>query len=337
MPLIRAPLALATIEMPPSSTPVDAHTVNLLLAPELIGTVIGWFLYGLLVLQIYQYRKESQRDPLVWGVFVLETILSAVATRVTYAILCESWGNTRALFVFTIADAFIPIISGLVSGWVQAFYAWRIYGLSNHTRPWTFVAILVLLLMLISSAAALYSGIKTAQLPDIPALENIRPILLLWLSSTFSCDTIIALSMVFILHRMRRLLAFADSVNSPFEARLKNIIIMSLETCLLTTASTIIMLAFFLTLPQSRLLPMMGSIISYLYSNSLLASLNSRPKVMNRSENASTSLLETFVAASSTGNRTISQASATTPVTVEIALSNGPRPARRASVQTKTG
>ncbi|VDC04857.1 unnamed protein product [Peniophora sp. CBMAI 1063] len=307
---------------------LSTSTVNLFLAPDLIGTVIGWFLYGVLVLQIYHYRRRRPIDPLairatVWGVFMLETILSVVATRVTYALLCEAWGDPRALFMFTVADAFVPIISGLVSGWVQTFYAWRIYGLSNHARPWSGIALLVLSLMLTSSAAALYSGIKAAQQPDIFALDDSRPIILLWLSSTFCCDTIVASSMIFILHRMRRLLAIADNTDNPFETRLTSIIFMTLETCLLTTASIIVMLVFFLTLPHSRLLPMMGFVISKLYSNSLLASLNSRPVSIDSEDDFDTSLLETFVATSRADNNTTTTSPAS-PVTVEIDFEGGP-------------
>ena len=52
-------------------------------------------------------------DYIVWGVFALETAVSIVTTRATYALLCENWGNQFELSAFTSADAAIPIISAL--------------------------------------------------------------------------------------------------------------------------------------------------------------------------------------------------------------------------------
>ncbi|KZV70541.1 hypothetical protein PENSPDRAFT_440318 [Peniophora sp. CONT] len=241
----------------------DTHVVNLLLAPDLVGNALGWFLYGLLVLQTYQYRKTSRRrDHLgirttVWGIFVLETALTVITTRVTHSLLCDGWGDPNALTRLTKVDAFIPVIAALVSGWVQSFYAWRIYELSNHAQPWNWASGMVVLLMMTS---------------------KIQPALMLWLIASALCDTLIASSMICILYRMRRLVATAEDFESyegSLEGRLKSIIIMSLETCLLTTTLTIVMLILFIVLPKSRLPTMMGFIVSKLYSNSFLVSLNS--------------------------------------------------------------
>ena len=99
----------------------------------------------------------------MWGIFVLETALTVITTRVTYTLLCEGWGDPNALTRLTKVDAFIPVIAAfgepasyrgiraratdgvVVSGWVQSFYAWRIYELSRHARPWNWASGLVIL------------------------------------------------------------------------------------------------------------------------------------------------------------------------------------------------
>ncbi|VDC04858.1 unnamed protein product [Peniophora sp. CBMAI 1063] len=324
----------------PDFPPPDSHVVNFLLAPDLVGNALGWFLYGLLVLQTYHYRKRSRRDHpgirlTVWGLFVLETALTVITTRVTYNLLCNGWGDPNALMRLTRVDAFIPVTSALVSGWVQAFYAWRIYELSHHARPWNWASGVVILFMLTSSTAGFYSGLRTINFTSVSALSEIQPALMVWLIASALCDTLIASSMICILHRMRRLVATVEDFESyegSLEGRLRSIIVMSLETCLLTTTLTVAMLILFIVIPESRLPTMMGFIVSKLYSNSFLVSLNSRKQVVSGAseQRSATFQLETFAAASSHGETTVVSSYPVTPVTVEIDVSESRGRRRRA-------
>ena len=49
----------------------------------------------------------------VWGVFLLETALTVITTRVTFTLLCVGWGNSDSLIRLTKVDAFIPVTVGL--------------------------------------------------------------------------------------------------------------------------------------------------------------------------------------------------------------------------------
>ncbi|VDC06161.1 unnamed protein product [Peniophora sp. CBMAI 1063] len=323
-----------------SNSAPDSGTVNLLLAPDFVGNFLGWFLYGLLVLQTYHYRRKSRHDHpsirmTVWGIFVLETALTVITTRVTYTLLCNGWGDPDALRRLSRLDAFIPAIGGLVSGWTQTFYAWRIYKLTRsemweqERRPWRCVPALVMLLMGTSTGTALYCGFGTINFTDVASLMNIQSRLIVWLVTSVLCDAIVALSLIYILHRMNRLLSLPKEFEiheSPLEGRIKSIILMSLETCLLTTISTIAMLVLFVVLPQSRLPTMMGFITSKLYSNSLLVSLNSKHHWAARvaGRNSTFSALEPFAAAAPRRRET------NTSVTVEVEVPVDDKPYKRA-------
>jgi hypothetical protein len=45
--------------------------------------------------------------------FIGETLLNIVITRVAYVLLCQQWGNRSALLRLEWTDAFIPILSGV--------------------------------------------------------------------------------------------------------------------------------------------------------------------------------------------------------------------------------
>ena len=49
----------------------------------------------------------------MWGIFILETALTAITTRVTYSLLADGWGVPNALVRLSKVDAFIPVIGGL--------------------------------------------------------------------------------------------------------------------------------------------------------------------------------------------------------------------------------
>ncbi|KAI0035535.1 hypothetical protein K488DRAFT_82976 [Vararia minispora EC-137] len=239
--------------------------------------------YGLLALQTYNYSVSYRRDLLVvratvYGVFISETLLNIVTTRVAYALLCSGWGDVSALLRLEWTDAFIPVLTGLVSGWVQLFYAWRIYVLGGRAKMWKMVAALIVPVASTSSVAALYSGFSTITDRDISVINTIEPAILLWLVCSVVCDFIIAISMIFVVRPSHRQatepIRSCEAIGSAFTK--SSIIRLTVETCLLTVTGAVIMLVFFLTLKRSRLFTMMGFITSKLYANSILVSLNSR-------------------------------------------------------------
>ncbi|KZV70578.1 hypothetical protein PENSPDRAFT_685422 [Peniophora sp. CONT] len=261
------------------SAAIDAGTVNSLLAPDLVGILISYFLYGALFLQMFTYMTHFRRDRwivtiTVYGVFLAETLLLIVTTRVVYALLCEGWGDREALNRLTWVDAFIPILSGVISGGVQIFYAFRIYILGRKTMTWASAALITLPFMLASTIGALYAGFATIVDTSLAAIQSVRPAIIVWLVCSMVCDILIAVSMTVVLGKSRKMLRWSNDKYT--EIRLTRVIHLSVEAGFLTMAGTVIMLVFFFAVPKSRLFTIMGFINSKLYSNSLMAQLNYR-------------------------------------------------------------
>ncbi|VDC04822.1 unnamed protein product [Peniophora sp. CBMAI 1063] len=258
---------------------VDAGTVSQLLAPDLVGILISYFLYGALFLQMFTYITHFRRDRLivavtVYGVFLAETLLLIVTTRVVYALLCEGWGDQQALNRLTWVDAFIPVLSGVISGGVQTFYAFRIYILGRRTMTWASAALVTVPFMIASTIGALYAGFRTIADTSLAAIQIVQPAIIVWLVCSMVCDIMIAASMTIVLGKSRKMLRWSNDKYT--EMRLTRVIQLSVEAGFLTMAGTVIMLVFFFAVPKSRLFTIMGFINSKLYSNSLMAQLNYR-------------------------------------------------------------
>jgi len=260
---------------------VDTRTVIQSLAPDFIGCIISWFLYGFLVLQMHYYRSDANRNNSVficataYGVFLAETVLVVITTRVTYQILCAGWGDPEALTRLSPLDASMPVLLGLVSGWVQIFFAWRIYALGERKMMWSIMTVLIVIFALISSSTAFYLGFSTIKFTDISSLSKLRVPGTIWLSSSIACDTCIAASMIIILRNLRKRVGLNGLNQSKTETRLRSIMTLSVHSFLVTTAGTTAMLILFVAMPDSRFQTMTAFITSKLYSNSLLISLPS--------------------------------------------------------------
>ncbi|KAI0317375.1 hypothetical protein OF83DRAFT_148290 [Amylostereum chailletii] len=282
---------------------------DLTLGPNFVGGLLSWFLYGIIMAQLYIYHCSFTSDRklisvTVYGLFVLETFHTVIITRVVWALLCEGWGIESALTRISWVDAFIPITAGLVSGWAQAFYAWRIWVLGARSQMWSIIAGSIMLvrfpalklptpplndaymlkLMTGSSLAALVAGIRTFSATDISQLEVARGSILAWLVLTVVCDLIITVSMILVLYLQGQ--QYKGGFRGAAKLRLAQVMRLSIETGTLTMAGAIVMLVFFTTGGGDRLFTMMGFVNSKLYSNSLMASLNSRhPNVSALHEN----------------------------------------------------
>ncbi|KAI0319693.1 hypothetical protein OF83DRAFT_1169979 [Amylostereum chailletii] len=215
------------------------------LIPVLLGSLAAWFLFGINVVQVYVYALHFPEDPklvkvTVYGIFIVECFQIIVATAAPWYMLCKGWGNESSLTSITWNDPFIPLLDGFVGGWVQVFYAWRIYIL-GRSKTWTAVALGIL-----------------------PA----------WLMSSVVCDVIIAVCMVYVLFISRE--RIADVKITTTHKRITSLIRLSIETGSVTAAIAIFSVVSFISLKGTTLYIGLGLIVSKVYSNSFMVSLNSR-------------------------------------------------------------
>ncbi|KAG6863966.1 hypothetical protein C0991_001531 [Blastosporella zonata] len=210
--------------------------------------MLNWFLYGILVMQIYIYYQCFPEDSrkikmLVYGMFMLDSLQSVLATADAFHWLAKGYGN-----MFMLAQPFIsafdaPMLDGIIGFIVQTFFCWRIRVLQ-----------------------------KSWWLP-----LSVFSVALLWLGGSALTDTLIAVVMTVLLLRSR------TREHEQTDNILVRIVRLTVETNTVTASVAIIVLVCLLAIPKNPSISMAPAYaLGKLYSNTLLAVFNNRVYMSSR-------------------------------------------------------
>ncbi|KAJ3818227.1 hypothetical protein F5880DRAFT_1491733, partial [Lentinula raphanica] len=236
-----------------------------------IGSIFSWCLFGISIVQLYIYHLSFPLDSYimkgtVYIIFVLDVFQSIVVATSGWHTLCTGWGHPSVLQFPGWTFIALPCVSGIV----QIFFSWRIYSLGN----WHVVPVLIIILALAQCAAAWAIGIGFIALQDIALLHkaNMFARTIIWLGGAALADVIIALSMLYLLYSAKRNITIKQT-----ERMLTHLIHLTVETGAVTATSAILELILFQTFQSNNLHFTIALMLCKIYSNALMASLNSRP------------------------------------------------------------
>lgn len=225
---------------------------------------------------MYVYALSFPKDrnylkALVGGVFILDLLQTAFATHYAWYVLAAEQGDTTAI-------AAIPPLSGLVAFIVQSFFVWRIWKLAAMQKIIHCTVMgLIMIAAVVSLVGSWWAGILSSHFPDNSAASAAKldkPVTL-WLSASVTCDVMITATIVVQLLRCRSEDIFSYKTNQMIHRAIR----MTIETGALTAAVAITDLVLYLNADANAWYFMFGLLIGKIYSNSLLASLNSRAPI----------------------------------------------------------
>jgi len=275
-----------------------------------IGILISTFLFGITTVQTYIYYRGNTRDPwwlktLVAIVWLLETINTVLICAYLYTITVTKFGNFEALqdMPWTLDVSFF--IGGLVSAFVQSFFAYRVHVISGR---WA-VSILAWVLSITRAAVTLLICVLTIEEGHITNYEARYPwTITLSLVVAMSIDVLNTCALCYYLRQLRTQFKGTNSL-------IDKIMTYSIETGLITSVCAVAMLILELSRPDWNI--WLGILMFYvkLYSNSLLLSLNGRSSL--RSTEPFTSFTSVSHLAA-TQNQTVISVSRTREVAVEM-------------------
>ncbi|KAI0033868.1 hypothetical protein K488DRAFT_84515 [Vararia minispora EC-137] len=262
----------------PNSTdvepPVSRETLQLIV-PVFFGCLAAFFLFGVSIVQMYIYYISYPGDSrtikfTAYGTFVLDLIQTVVVAGHGYGTLCEQWGRPKAgAFIYWYIGP-IPIVASTLALWCQAFYAWRIYQLGG----WLSVASLIMIVSLAQTGGGWAIGVVTQSLPKVSDLHrtNMFARTIVWLGGGALADIMIMLSMVYLLYSTRN----TSFIMRRSELLINRLIRLSVETGCLCAITASLELITFLALPKTSIHFVFSFMLAKVYSNTLMASLNSR-------------------------------------------------------------
>ncbi|KAJ7683932.1 hypothetical protein B0H14DRAFT_912656 [Mycena olivaceomarginata] len=239
-----------------------------------IGVLVSYVLFGVMMTQMYIYYTRFPDDSLKLKVLVAFVWVGEIAHA-----LCV--GHT--LYVWTISDyahppdpllAAVPksldiaiLFTGGIILCVQGFFAFRIYRFSRKISIPIIISILAFL-RLVGAALLFAESWQMKSLDGYIAQWQ-------WLANcgwsvSAANDLTITVTLVFLLYRER------DNVHKRTAAMVDKLILWTLETGFLTSVGAIVELACFIAMDKNFIWLAFYVVSPRLYSNSLLASLNSR-------------------------------------------------------------
>ncbi|TFK98959.1 hypothetical protein BDV98DRAFT_606447 [Pterulicium gracile] len=232
-------------------------------------------MFGVLCVQFALYCIGMKRDRqwikiLVYTVFVVECLYQGIAVNWAWVHLGAGWGKPEMLMGSDAVSVSLPTLTGFVTFAVQSFFAWRIFILSKRY----YILLLVMLMTTGQFGLNIYItyNMATNRTRGVAAnLQLTRQVLTTWLAFSAATDIIISLEMSRVLYKASKVVVFA-----PTAGKLRGMIKFTIESGLLTTCFAVVDLVLFRALPGTNWHHIFTFSISKVYSNTLLAVLNSR-------------------------------------------------------------
>ncbi|KAF7375312.1 hypothetical protein MSAN_00418000 [Mycena sanguinolenta] len=245
----------------------------------LVGGAIGLVLSGIVTVQciiFYNlYPNEIRiRRLTVLAVWVLDFLHSAFIVTALYDYCIDFFGDDTRLEYIPWSVALSVVVTAIQTVIVHWYFAHKIYKSSGQN--W-FITGPIVLLAFLRLVAATVSTTEMIRLHMYSAFNHRYPgwVFTTGLSLSALVDIIITVSLCYLLQKMRQRTAacapMAQVVNTLTLYTLEN----GFLTCVTTTASLICWLA----MPKNLVFMGLHFIISKLYANSLLISLNTRKEL----------------------------------------------------------
>ncbi|KAI6014361.1 hypothetical protein EDC04DRAFT_3145122 [Pisolithus marmoratus] len=239
--------------------------------PFLIGLAVNIFLQGLATMQVCVYFTSFAKDrfwlkQLIVILYLLDTVNCATSIYYLYDALVIHFGDEAYLLSGSWVFAAGTVTTGLVSVVVQHFFAWRAYVLTKNVL----VVAAIVLCSLASLGGSLATTIDLAIDPSTFRVSDLRVEVTLWLAGAVLADMIITAALVWHLGRHKALYPALNSI-------VNQILRMTVQTGVVTTAVAIILLGCYLTNSIGTYVAF-SMMLSKLYTNCTLSTLNARRK-----------------------------------------------------------
>ncbi|KAI0640064.1 hypothetical protein C8Q77DRAFT_1152970 [Trametes polyzona] len=255
------------------------------MGPLLLGVIICAVAYGISLSQIYYYYTRYPRDPLymkllVAAVCFTDTVHQAMISHSIYWYLITEYGHPESLGLLSatmIPEVFFQAFTGL---FVQSFFAHRVWKLSG--RRWYLTAPVVALILAEFSVAMAYA-IQALSFKTFLDLGKIKALSISINGFAAAGDVVIACILCTILQVSKT--GFEKS-----NLLVNRLIVFSVNTGLLTSVCACMSLITILALPNTFVYICFFFLIGRLYSNSLMATLNARKSLREKSTIHDTSL-----------------------------------------------
>ncbi|KAJ7145336.1 hypothetical protein C8R43DRAFT_1012375 [Mycena crocata] len=257
---------------PPSGLPPIPPNIGSITASQLIGSLLSFYLFGVLSVQIYVYRVCFPKDKtsikymvyLIFFFMALSTCLNAADVYFWYA---SGFGNLIQFSQAHISPFYTPILGSLIALVIQLFFCYRIWIIKSQAL---YLSIGIAIISVLQAIGGLGGGIK-AYASANSNHDNLRVVLVyMWLIGAALADVLIAVSMTYLLTQASR------QSHRQSNDLVKRIVRLILETNALSASVAIVGLILFAGVPGTNWFVCPTMILPGIYANTLLVTFNNR-------------------------------------------------------------
>ncbi|PBK94615.1 hypothetical protein ARMGADRAFT_59573 [Armillaria gallica] len=256
--------------------PVPAGYIVERSGPYVIACLLNWGLFGALSVQLYLYYLGFPNDRrftkyLVYGIYVIEFAQTMLLAHDMFATYGYGFGDIDSLTRMHFNWFTVPVVSAVVAGVGQVFYAYRIFVLSKSR----IIPIFVICVSLTSSVAAMITGVYSYQSGDILKFNDRKTDIAagIWCGGSALCDILIAICMTYYLMRS----------NTSFRRTrilVTRLIRLIIETGSVTAVVALLAFILFVGFPHQNFYPICAQLMPKLYANTVYMVLNSRIQII---------------------------------------------------------
>ncbi|CAL1712651.1 unnamed protein product [Somion occarium] len=256
-----------------------------------IGFSASAALLGVICSQTWTYVNRYPLDTwfykcLVAMLLMLELVDQAFIGHAVYTYAITDWGNPLALLRPPLWSLILQVTLGALAGaLVKGCFAMRVYRFSQHNVP---VTLAILLLAAGQLAAA---SVYTAQAFNVPTLadvDQLKVIGITALSLGVATDMATAGALCFFLRHLKTGYSKDDSL-------INRMTLYAINTGVLTSAVSLTTLVLYDVMPDNFIFMAFYFILSKLYVNSFLATLNTRRILRGRGTDNEVTTMPTFL------------------------------------------
>ncbi|KAH8985982.1 hypothetical protein EDB86DRAFT_2309493 [Lactarius hatsudake] len=243
-----------------------------------VGLLVSTTLFGLTIVQtwiyFWHYWKKDPKSLKFFIAFItaMDTLHTILCAYAVYWYLVLNFGNFESLGSTMWAMNIQVIISILIGASVQLYYTRRVYIVSRSI----FIPILIVALVVLGSSFGFLFTAKEFKLKRFARFHSLTWISCAGMTTSALADLLIAVAMCWSLYRRKTGYARTDSI-------IMTLMAYSINSGLLTSVLAGAMTISFVFSPSSLIWLAFYWAMSKCYTNSLLAMLNSREHVRDRS------------------------------------------------------
>ncbi|KAH9942885.1 hypothetical protein B0H21DRAFT_506286 [Amylocystis lapponica] len=267
--------------------------------PDLNGTMGAAFVgfgvssvcFGVLSLQCYIYFRRYPMDRtfykfLVAALWLLETGDEALVAHALYHYVVTNWGNLIVFVSPPVWSLILQVTLGAFAGAiVKACFAMRVWRFSKHN---IWMTGLILLLAASQMGFAVVYTIQAYKLTSLAEAPQLKIVASFSLGLGVATDMVTAAALCYFLRNLRTGYSKDDSL-------VNSLTLYAVNTGILTSMFSVATLITYDLMPQNFIYMGLYFVVSKLYANSFLATLNTRKSLRGRGTDGEHVTMPTFL------------------------------------------